>query len=41
MEGCSDMPYAVVIDVVFASLVECAVFVGVADGEIEMQCLPH
>jgi hypothetical protein len=35
MEGCSDMPCVVVIVEVFVSLVFCAVFVGVAGGEIE------
>ena len=36
MESCSDSPCVVVIVVVFALSVVCAVFVGVAGGEIEM-----
>ncbi len=35
MEGCPDTPCVVIVVVVFASLVDCAVFVGVAGGEIE------
>jgi hypothetical protein len=35
MEGCSDMPCVVIVVTVIASLVVCAVFVGVAGGEIE------
>ncbi len=35
MEGCSDTPCVVVVVLVFALLVVCAVFVGVAGGEIE------
>jgi hypothetical protein len=36
MEGCSDTPCVVVVVAVFASSVVCAVFVGVAGGEMEM-----
>jgi hypothetical protein len=36
MEGCSDTPCVVVVVAVFALLVDCAIFVGVACGEIEM-----
>jgi hypothetical protein len=35
MEGCSDTTCVAVVVAVFASLVVCAVFVGVAGGEIK------
>jgi hypothetical protein len=35
MEGWCDAPCAVIVVVVFALLVVCALFVGVAGGEIE------
>jgi hypothetical protein len=37
MEGQSDAHHFVVFVVVFTPLVVCAIFVGVASGEIEMQ----